>query len=426
MPVQDHIPSYYAASAAAVPAHPALAGDLRCDVCVVGGGITGCSAALHLAERGYGVVVLDAERLAWGASGRSGGQVIYGYACDMARLAKLVSQADVRRLWEMSLEGVRLVKERIAQHGIACDWRDGQLHAAIKPRQREELIGFKRLLEEELAYHGLQFLEADALAAQVASPRYLAGLYDSACGHLHPLNYTLGLAGAAQAAGVRIFEGSRVERIERGARPVAVTAGGRVRASHLVLAGNAYMHDLVPSLHRKIMPVGTYIVATRPLGSKRAASLLPTDCAVTDINFVLDYFRRSADHRLLFGGRVSYSTVPPPKLAASMQARMVRVFPQLEGVQIDYAWGGFVDISMNRAPHFGCLDGTLYFAQGFSGHGMALTGLAGRLIAEAVAGTSERFDVFARIPHRDFPGGRLLRTPALVLAMVYYRLRDLL
>ncbi|MGE3775060.1 MAG: NAD(P)/FAD-dependent oxidoreductase, partial [Gammaproteobacteria bacterium] len=324
------------------------------------------------------------------------------------------------------LEAIADVRARVARPAIACDWDDDQLHVAIKPRLRDELREWQALLARDYGYEGLEFLTGDALATHVASPRYCAGLYDPRGAHVHPLKYTLGLAAAARAAGVRIHEGSRALRLVRGAAPVVHTAQGQVHCRYVVLAGNAYLGPLVPELERRIMPVGTYIVASAPLGAALAARCLPSNAAVTDINFVLDYFRRSADHRMLFGGRVSYSKIPPPNLPGSMRARMLRVFPQLANVAIDYAWGGYVDISMNRAPDFGRLDATLYYAQGFSGHGMATTGLAGRVIAEALAGDATRLDVFARIPHRDFSGGRWLRTPSLVLAMLYYRLRDYL
>lgn len=418
--------SYYAASVPApTPAVP-LAGDVDCDVCVVGGGLTGLTAALELAERGFQVVLLESMHIGWGASGRSGGQLIFGYACDMPKLAALTSPDDARRLWQCSLDALAGVRARVARHAIDCDWADGQLHVAIKPRQRDELEAWGEQLATTYGYAGLQFLDRAALESHIRSPRYCAGLFDPRGAHVHPLKYTLGLADAARAAGVRIFEGTRALRLTRGAAPRVHCAQGQVNARYVVLAGNAYLGALVPALERKIMPVGTYIVASAPLGAGLAGTCLPTNAAVTDINFVLDYFRLSADHRMLFGGRVSYSKIPPPNLAGSMRRRMVRVFPQLADVPVEYAWGGYVDITMNRAPHFGRLDSTLYFAQGFSGHGMAATGLAGTVIAEALAGDAQRLDVFARIPHRDFPGGRLLRMPSLVLAMLYYRLRDLL
>ena len=418
--------SYYTQTARVFAGLPPPRGEVHCDACVIGGGLTGITAALALAERGFEVVLLEANTVGWGASGRSGGQVIFGYACEMAKLERLTSPEDARRLWDMSLEAVRRVKARIDRHAIDCDWRDGQLHVAIKPRHEEELRGWQALLAERYGCTRLQWLERAALATQVQSPRYRAGLYDPESGHLHPLNYTVGMAHAARAAGVRIHERARVLRLSRGAKPVVHLAHGAVHARQVVVAGNAWLGPLVPELEARLMPVGTYIVSTPPLGEELAHSLLPGDAAVTDINFVLDYFRRSADHRLLFGGRVSYTGLTPPRLAASMQRRMATVFPQLEGVPVESAWGGFVDITMNRAPHFGRLDGNLYFAQGFCGHGMALTGLAGEVIAEAIAGDAERLDVFARIPHRVFPGGRLLRVPGLLLATAWYRLRDLL
>ncbi len=418
--------SYYARTAHARPLCTALAGDIRCDVAIVGGGITGLSAALHLRARGYEVVLLEGAELGAGASGRSGGQVLPGFACGMSTLAKHLAPGDVRRLWDMSREAVHLTRDLISRHAIACDWRDGHLDTAIKPRQRVELAQLAATLARDCGETGLELLEGEALAREVMSPRYCAGLYDRDSGHLHPLNYTLGLAHAAQTAGARLFEHSAVLALEMAATPRLRTAAGSVSAQHVILAQNTGRPVLDGALRAKIMPVGTYIAATEPLGAARAASLLPRDASVCDINFVLDYFRLSADHRLLFGGRVSYSGMTPPRLAASMRERMLRVFPSLGKVAIDSVWGGEVDITMNRAPHFGTRDGRVLFAQGFSGHGMALTALAGKLMAEAVAGQAERFDLFARIPHRDFPGGPWLRTPSLVLAMMYYRLRDLL
>ena len=401
-------------------------GDLRCDVAVVGGGITGLSAALHLGARGYDVVLLEGDVIAAGASGRSGGQVLPGYACALATLARHLPPSDVRRLWDMSREAVTLTRELIGRHGIACDWRDGHLDTAVKPRQRVELAALAESLARDFGESDLELLEGQALAREIASPHYCAGLYDANAGHLHPLNYTLGLAHAAQAAGVRLFERTPVLELLVGAAPRLRTATGTVRAAQVVLAQNTGGPVLNRALRAKIMPVGTYIAATAPLGEARARALLPRHAGVCDINFVLDYFRLSADHRLLFGGRVSYSGMTPPRLAHAMRQRMLRVFPSLADVAIEYVWGGEVDITMNRAPHFGVSDGRVLYAQGYSGHGMALAALAGKLMAEAVAGHTERFDLFSRIPHRDFPGGQWLRTPALVLAMLYYRLRDLL
>jgi gamma-glutamylputrescine oxidase len=428
-------PSYYVASAGSSAALAAdgmqihretLRGAMRADVVVLGGGIAGCSAALHLAKRGYRVALLEARVVGFGASGRSGGQTIFGLALSQKALAAEVGRDDARRLFDLSVEALDLTQSLINENAIDCDYRPNHVHVAVKPRHVQELEGWARELHEENDYPSARLLNRDELEAHVRSGRYLGGLLDPRSGHLHPLKFTQGVARAAETAGAKIFENSQVLRYEDGPEVTVHTAHGTVRCAHLVLCGNAYIGAVAPSLARRILGVGTYIIATEPLGEERVRALLPSNAAIADINWILDYFRRSADHRLLFGGRVSYSAVQPPHLAESMRKRMLRIFPTLTDAKVAYAWGGFLDITMNRAPDFGRLAPNVFYMQGFSGHGMSLTGLAGKLVAEAVAGTAERFDVFARIPHRDFPGGRLLRRPSLVLAMTYYRLRDLL
>lgn len=418
--------SYYAASANRAPEHPPLRGEVTTDVCVIGGGIAGCSTALELAERGYRVVLLEGQRIGWGASGRSGGQVITGFASGQSKLVQQVGAENARRMWNISLEGLQLIRDRVAKYNIDCDLHWGQMHAAIKPRQRDELLHEKREAEEKYGYKQLRFLERAEVESLIDTTRYCAGLYDSGSGHLHPLNYTLGLAAAASAAGVTIHEHSLVTELTHDQPAVVSTASGKVRAKFVVLCGNAYLNNLVPTLRSRIMPVGTYIVATQSLGETRMQQLMRENIAVTDINFVLDYFRRSADHRLLFGGRVSYSGLDAFNTANATRKRMLKVFPQLADVNIEYAWGGYVDITLSRAPDFGRVAPHIYYLQGFSGHGIALTGIAGRLAAEAIAGQAERFDLFTKLQHRNFPGGELLRMPALVLAMLWYRARDFL
>ncbi|MGO9331040.1 MAG: NAD(P)/FAD-dependent oxidoreductase [Steroidobacteraceae bacterium] len=424
--------SYYADSVAGScpefppPARPALRGELRADVAVVGGGIAGCSAALHLAKRGFSVVVLEARNVGYGASGRSGGQTIFGLAASQQALIAQVGKDDARHLFDLSVEGLDLLQSLIRDYGIECDYRPNHLHVAVKPRQVRELEEWAQELKTQYAYGSVLLLDRQQLRAHVASDRYFGGLLDTRSGHLNPLKYTLGLARAAESLGVRIFENTQVLRYTDGPVIQVHGAQGVVRCTHLVFCGGAYLGALVPALSRRILGVGTYIMATQPLSAQRAQALLPSNAAVADINWVLDYFRLSADHRLLFGGRVSYSALEPRHLAESMRKRLLRVFPSLTDVEVDRAWGGYLDITMSRAPNFGRLANNVFYLQGFSGHGMVLTGLGGKLVAEAVAGTAERFDVFARIPHRDFPGGPILRRPSLVVAMLYYRLRDLL
>jgi gamma-glutamylputrescine oxidase len=417
--------SWYAASANPWPTQPTLVGTQRVDVAVLGGGLTGLSAALELAQQGRRVAIVEAHRIGWGASGRSGGQAIFGYGCDQAKITALVGREDSRKLFDWSVEGVQLLRDRIARHRIDCDWRDGHAHVPIKPRQVDELQSWQRDLEEHFDYP-TEWWERERSREEIASDRYLGALYDPKSGHLHPLNYTLGLARAAVAAGVQVFEQSPVVELVRDARPRLRTAQGELEADFVVLAGNAYVHGLAPELDARIMPVGTYIGATEVLGVERIAALIRHGIAVADINWALDYFRPTADHRLLFGGRASYSTLKPLNLRKTMIARMTRVFPQLKGVRLDHVWGGYVDISLNRAPHWGRLTPNIYFAQGFSGHGIAASGLAGKIIAEAITAQSNRIDLYTRIPHHPFPGGRALRTPLLVAAMAWYKLRDAL
>jgi gamma-glutamylputrescine oxidase len=422
--------SYYEASVERPPASPALVGQMTADVCVVGAGYAGLSAALELAARGYCVAVLEAREAGWGASGRNGGQVIagFGHAGEDAIEVQL-PPADARRAWDISMEGLQLLQERIQRHAIDCDYVPGYLSLAVNARKARALD--ERVSHMARVYRHEQLWIAPAEIGQwIASPRFHAGAFDPQSGHVHPLKYCLGLGAAARGAGVQIFENSAVTALVHGDRPVVKTQHGEVACRFVVLAGNVYLGEygkaLAPQLMRRIMPVGTYIIATEPMARERADALIRQRAAVSDTNFVLDYFRVSADHRLLFGGGESYSTSTPRKLVGLMRQRMLAVFPQLADLAITHQWGGFVDITMNQAPDFGRLGANVYYLQGFSGHGVALTGMAGKLAAEAIAGQAERFDLFTRIKHHAFPGGELMRTPALVLGMWYYRMRDLL
>jgi gamma-glutamylputrescine oxidase len=427
--------SYYAATAPRERRFAALQGDAGvCDVAIVGGGLAGLSAAIELRQRGFDVALLEAREMGWGASGRNGGQAIHGLACEPATIEAQLGADEAKRVFAMSIEALDLIRQRCAQFDIDCDWRDGYLGVATSERKARALRIDADMMATRYDYP-LRWIDAHDLPQWIASPRYVAAVHDPRSGHLHPLKYCLGLARAAAGLGVRLHEQSSVSRIDSGRTGVTLhTANGaRLRARQLLLAGNVYLQELAPALApqlaARIMPVGTYIVCSKAMPAEQARALIPCGAAVCDTNFVLDYFRTTADHRLLYGGRVSYSTATPTNLAASMARRMAATFPQLHGVEVEYAWGGFVDISMNRAPDFGrvpALGDQVYYLQGFSGHGLALTGLAGKLVAEAMAGDASRFDTFARLQHRPFPGGRALRTPALVLGMAYYRLKDML
>ena len=417
-------PTWYEASALTRPAWPALDGDVRADVCVVGGGYTGLSCALHLAERGYDTLLLEARRIGNGASGRNGGQLGSGHRRDQSALERELGAEQARLLWSLAEEAKALVRTRIARHGIACDLKPGIAIAAHRPRYARALAREAERLREVYGYGEIDVLDRAGMRAEVDSEDFCGGLLDRGAGHLHPLDYALGLARAAADAGVDIREGTPVTGLAPGA-PCRVRAGPHtVSADAVVLACNGYLDALDPGIGGGVMPINNFILATEPLGEERARALIPRDVAVVDTRFVVNYFRLSADRRLLFGGGEKASTRLPADPGPLVRRCMLRIFPQLADVRIDHAWGGTLAITRTRMPSIGRLPGGLYYAQGYSGHGVALATLGGALVAEAICGTLERFDVFARLPHRPFPGGALLRWPTLALALAYGALRD--
>lgn len=421
--MQPHAPSYYAASANPFPAQPVLQGEIEADLVVVGGGFTGLSAALHAAEAGLSVVVLEGERIGWAASGRNGGQMIPGLRWSAPELVAQFGVDRARALASLAYSAAALVRERIARHAIACDLRQGHFHAAARPGHLDAMKRERDCLGTLIGYDGLRIVEASEVADYVASPLYHGGAYDAQGGHLHPLNYALGLAGAALDAGVRIFEGSRVSAIDHSGPVVARTAQGLVRARHGVLACDTFIGALDRKLGAMTMGIANYNVATAPLTQEQANALIPSGAAVADSKFVLNYYRLSADHRLIFGGGEKYTPRPPGDIAGFVRPFLERVFPQLKGIGIDHAWGGMVGVTLNRLPHMGRI-GQSFYAHGWSGHGVLVTTLAGQLIAQALQGRSEGFERFATLPSRPFPGGPLLRHPLSVLGMLYYALRD--
>ena len=401
------------------------------DILIVGGGLAGLSAAIELADRGLQVTVLEAHEVGSGASGRNGGQAIHGFGCSPQVIERQLGLADARRVWAASLEGLDIIRQRCARFAIDAEWRSGYLMAAVNARRARGLEALADRLARDYDYP-LQRIGPKDIGDWIASPRFHSALHDPRSGHLHPLKYVRGLARGAASLGVVIHEGTRLTALEPGARPRLVTPHGVLSARQVLLAGNAYLEGVSSRLEARIMPIETFMLATEPLPEALAASLVPSGSAVSDNNFVLDYFRVTQDHRLLFGGGESHAASRPSNLAAMLRRRMLQVFPQLAQARIEHVWGGVIDLTMNRAPDFGRLPSgsghaaNLYYLQGFSGHGLALTGVAGRLVAEAIAGDASRFDVFARLQHHAYPGGRWLRRPALQLGLAWYGLRDAL
>lgn len=418
--------SWYEASAPR-PAtdDPSLQGAHEADVCVIGAGYAGLSVALECRARGLSVIVLDAHRPGWGASGRNGGQTLVGFAKDEV-IERQLGLDGARAAWALSVEGVRLVRERIARYGIDCDFTPGYLTVATRPKRVPDLRAWMDAATQRWGYTQLSWLDTDAIRARVASQRYLAGVYDPLSGHLHPLKYCLGLADAARREGAQLFAHSPVLEVVRGAQPLVRTAAGEVRCRFVAACGNATLGGVLPAaVAARIAPIASYIVATEPLGEARANALIAGREAICDNNFFLDYFRLSADHRVLFGGRASSTGESPAQLTEAIRQRMLAVFPQLADVRTAYAWGGFVDVTRNRAPDFGMIDPNYFYVQGFSGHGVALTGIGGRVVAQAIAGDRTAFNLFAALRHARFPGGPALRGPALELGMLYHRVREL-
>lgn len=410
------------------PEWPKLEVSTYADVVVVGGGLAGLSTALDLAERGQEVLLLEAERLCGQASGRNGGQAIAGYACGQTWLEQQLGLPDAQKLWQLSLASMSLMRERIERHAIDCNAVWSYMSVADRPRKAKALREEERQMRTNYGYD-MTYVDGAQLRGYIGSERYVAGLLDPASGHLNPLRYGLGIARAASAAGARLHEHSPALSMTReGAGWLVGTATGVVRARQVVLAGNCGLlwqsPELARSLHSRIMPVGTYIVATQPLSVELSQGLLPTCAAVCDNNFVLDYFRLSVERRMLFGGRVSYTTATPSRLSETMRRRMVQVFPQLADARIEHTWGGFVDISRERAPDWGRLDDGVYFVQGFSGHGVAATTLAGRVVSQAIMGNREAMSLFERIHQSPFPGGPAWRIPLLLAGTSYFRVMD--
>jgi glycine/D-amino acid oxidase-like deaminating enzyme len=420
-----HVNSYYAATANDDTRYPVLRGTETADVCVVGGGFSGIATALSLAERGYQVAVLEAERVGWGASGRNGGQMIAGISGEL-RLESQLGEAGRRLLADIRYLGNDIIEGRVTRYEIECDLKRGWMEVAARPRHMAAMRAYVDERREAGDGNALELVEPGDMPRVIGSPLYHGAMVDRRSGHLHPLNLCLGEARAAAALGVRIFEESPVTEVVGGGKPFAATAAGRVEARSIVLAGMTDPRFQTGPLSGLLFPTGSYIVATEPLSERVAREISPQDLAVADSNVVLDYFRLSADRRLLFGGRCNYSNRDPRDIRATLRPRLVEVFPQLAGVALDYAWGGKIDIVLTRVPAIGRREPNVYYMQGYCGHGVNATHIAGDIVADAIAGTMERFDLFESIRHIRLPVGQFLGSQMLALGMLYYRVRDLL
>ncbi len=418
-----HAPSWYAFSVHDKRVRPTLEGEVETDICVVGAGFTGLSAALTLKEKGYGVIVLEAERIGFGASGRNGGQIVNGYSRDIDTITRRYGPEKARALAAMSLEGGEIIRERVAKYGIDCDLRQGGFFAAFTDKQIREMEAQKATWEKH-GHSGLEMVSKAEVGRYVKSDRYAGGMIDRLGGHFHPLNYVLGEAAALERLGGQIFENARALKIETGAQPCVRTAKGLVKARFVLVCGNAYLGETLPEVSSRMMPVSSQVLTTEPLEASLIESLLPADYCVEDANYVLDYYRRTADNRLLYGGGIGYGGRDPKDIATAIRPNLLKTFPQLENVKVDFAWSGNFALTLSRIPHVGRLSPTVYFSHGDSGHGVTTTQLLGRILGEAVAGDTQRFDVWASLPNFPFPGGRTFRVPLTMLGAWWYGLRD--
>nr|WP_224703156.1 FAD-binding oxidoreductase [Devosia sp. CJK-A8-3] len=417
-------PSYYAASRAIERTPVQLMGEVSADVCVVGAGYSGLSAALHLAEKGFKVVVVEGAEVGWGASGRNGGQVVNGLNASLETIERRYGPGTANFVGGLVQEGAGIIYDWVDRYGIDCDLRRGNIYAAYTAQHM-------RGLEEKQALwrrHGMddhEILDQAGIRRHIGSQAYVGGMIDHSGGHMHPLNLALGEAKALEGLGGIIHERSPVTKVEQdGSGATVTTAQGRVRAQAVLVCGNAYLGNVVPELTARVMPVSTQMMATAPLGKERAEALLPTGMCVEDVRYILDYFRLSADHRLIFGGGVVYGGSDPADVVAKLRPNLDKVFPQLKDVAIDYAWSGNFALSFSRVPQLGRLGQRVYFAHGYSGHGVTGSHLFGRILSEAVRGDLTRFDTFAGLPWIPFPGGRMFRAQYSTLGSWWYALKD--
>lgn len=420
-------PSYYAASNAYIDGFRRLEGNERVEVCVIGGGYSGVATALALAEKGIEVALVEQNSIGWGASGRNGGQVLGGFGPELGEFDNYKSMYgdSAETMWQAGVECVDIVRTNVEKYGIECDLTWGYFDAAMNRGHMEDLTEAKSVMEERGFPHELRLVSASEISSVVGSKRFVGGLINEGWGHCHPLNLVRGEAKVAAALGVKIFEDARVSKLDYRDENIVVDTGWcRVTADKIVLACNAYLGDLVPKLANRMLPVGSYIIATEPLSDDLAAELLPGNHAVCDQRWALDYFRLSADRRMLFGGVATYSGLHPKDVVKKMRPKMLKVFPKLKNVKIDYHWGGFLSVGLNRIPQVGRLDARTFYAQAYAGHGVAPSHMAAQMIADAIAGDDRRLAMIEAVKHRPFPGGRLLRKPALVTGMAIERFKD--
>ena len=420
--------SFYRSSVEDLNSQDQLTSDIDVDICVIGGGLTGISSAINLSKKGYSVILCEARKIGWGASGRNGGQLGIGMRKDQFTIEKKLGLKHAKELWSLGLEAVEDVKNLIKENEIDCHLVNGVMSTACFEKDIDEYKFEIEHMAKNYDFEGYKFFNKEKIREEINSKMYLAGLLNSGSYHLNPLKLTLGLAKVAQKNKVKIFENTPIEKIrEEGDRVQVMSKKGLIRANQVVVACNGYLDSILGSKKNKFMPINNYVVATEPLGEKRARELIKNNYAVCDTRFIIDYYRFSEDWRMIFGGGETFTSNFVKNATSFVSKRMIKVFPQLQNVKIDYSWGGTLAITVNRLPHFGTLmNNKVSFAFGYSGHGLALSVLAGKLIGENIHGDHERFKFFSDINHMSIPLGSIFRRPIYSSAILYYKIRDYL
>ena len=420
-----HVKSYYAATANQKLSFDQLRSNIKTQICVIGGGFTGLNTAINLAKKGYEVVLIESEQIGWGASGRNGGQLISGFSFS-DHFEKKGIEDDIKNMWQLGAKSADLVRERISEFSIECDLKDGFIDVATNRKHMDDLINRCSEWNDSGYHHELQLVDEIQVKKYVNSEAYVGGLIDSGSGHIHPLNLCLGEAKAASELGVVIYENTNAIEVSEGSPVKVLTSNGSIEADYIVIAANAYIGGLNKKLRRMVMPAASCIIATEPLSDETAEKIMPSDMAVCDQNTILDYYRLSADKRMLFGGRFNYSGKIPSddRIKIEIKKRMVSVFPELSDIKVDYAWSGNVAVSLKKIPQLGRIDKNIIYSQGYSGHGVAPTHMAAKVIADAVDGDHEILNLLSSVQHIQLPGGKWFSSPATAIGMMYYQLKD--
>ena len=420
-----HVKSYYAATANQELSYEKLNSNIRTQVCVIGAGFTGLNTAINLAKKDFDVVLIESEKIGWGASGRNGGQLISGFSFS-DHFEKKGTEKDIQNIWQLGAKSADLVRERVSEFSIDCDLKEGFIDVATNGKHMDELIDRSEEWKQSGYHHNLELVDENQVKKYVNSDSYVGGLIDSGSGHIHPLNLCLGEAKAASELGVMIYEDTHAVKISGGSPSKVATENGIIESDYIVIATNAYIGDLNKKLRRMVMPAASCIIATEPLSSELAEKVIPSDMAVCDQNTILDYYRLSADKRMLFGGRFNYSGKIPSddKIKIEIKKRMVSVFPELSEARVDYAWSGNVAVSLKKIPQLGRIDNNILYSQGYSGHGVAPTHMAAKVIADAIDGDDEVLNTLSSVNHIQLPGGKWFSSPATAIGMMYYQLKD--